>query len=697
MWLEFALSALILTAFLVLPGFCVLRATGVQISWSLLLSPLVSLSLIAIVGQVFALVHIPSSPITIFGTILLPSITLYCLMHRKTRVVALPRISPLAPAVCIILGIALGYNLFLSRIGEADALFQAYDVTQHLYLIRAMADSGILSSFDTSAYLTAADRAIAPLHYNGFYPAAWHALCALTVQATQLSVPLVINSSMFVICFIVFPLNIIALISALFGDSPRMQLCASLVSLAFVAFPWNLLTFGPIYANVAGFALMPSAMALFIFLIADQYTCSERAKILSLLLVTIVGIALCHPNTIFTCIVFLAPYCISRICCFSNRQEWSTLRKAIACLAFVFVCIGFWLLCFHLPIFQDTVNHVWPSYTTSLQAIINILTLCYNFGFNYEVGAQLLLGAVVIMGIVCALHQCGVRWLVASYTLICCIIIVSASREGYLKQFLSGFWYTDPMRLSAIAAISAIPLATVGLSWLYGVIERRANAHAPNKHAAEYLKAVATISACLFLFVNFIPEFNLPGLHHQYTDADIAAYKDVSPYDWPKSIRTTFGDYRREIRTVYSWSDPLDASEQAFLDHISSTGIIPQGELVINNPMDGSFLAYGANGLRVYYRKFVGYGGENETPESRIIRERLCDYASDPEVQAAVDAIDARYVLILNGGVDRAGFINLREDYDETLFSGISSITEDTPGFTLVYECSTLKVYRINR
>ena len=113
--------------------------------------------------------------------------------------------------------------------------------------------------------------------------------------------------------------------------------------------------------------------------------------------------------------------------------------------------------------------------------------------------------------------------------------------------------------------------------------------------------------------------------------------------------------------------------------------------------MDGSFLAYGINGLRIYYRNFVGFGGSNESEESRIIRQRLCDYTTDPEVQAAVESLDAKYVLVMRGDENQSGFINLRGDYDAELFSGISSITDTTPGFTCVTEIGRLKLYQINR
>ena len=697
MWGEFALVALVMAAILLVPGYLVMRALGARGVWPVLFAPIVSLSLIAIVGQLLALVHIPSSPALLLGiVIVLPAVALF-LLRKKNLDLDLPRIEPWIPLVYLVIGAALGYNLFVSRLGEPDALFQAYDVTQHLNLIQAMADSGTFSSLGTSPYLSAADQAIDPLRNGGFYPAAWHALCALTVQATGCSVPLVINVSMFVLACLAFPLATLALVGVLFGESRAAQISGALVSLAFVSFPWNLLAFGPVYANVAGFALMPCATALFIHFLSDGASSSVRARTFAVLLVSVVGLALCHPNTIFTCIVFLMPYCVARICDACNERGWDTSRKLGLSAAFIAVCAGFWLLCYHLPIFRDTVTHVWPMFATLFQGLVNILTLCYNLGFNYETAAQLVLGALVIAGSVRALHVRGKRWLVVSYALTCTILLAAATQEGELKQTLAGFWYTDPMRLAAIAAIAAIPLAVFGATWAYENVVRAMGAYNGPRNAQTHPTRIALVAACLFLAVNFMPEFNLPGLHYKYTDAEWDEHLGEPAYAWPKSFHTTYGDFREEIELTYSYSQPLDVGERFFLDKLEAQAAIPEGDLVINNPMDGSFLAYGTNGLRVYYRNFVGFGGSNESEESRVIRQRLCDYATDPEVQAAVESLDARYVLVMRGDENQSGFINLRGDYDEELFSGISSITDTTPGFTCVAEIGHLKLYQIDR
>lgn len=695
MWGEFALVMLVMAVILVVPGFLCLRALGARGVWPVLLAPIVSLSLIAIVGQLLALVHIPSSPALLLGVVIvLPAVALFLLRGRSLDL-GLPRIEPWVPLVYLVIGAALGYNLFVSRLGEPDALFQAYDVTQHLNLIQAMADSGTFSSLGTSPYLSAADQAIDPFGGGGFYPAAWHVLCALAVQISGCSVPLAINASMFLLAGVAFPLSVLALLSVLLDNSRDTLLCGALVALAFVAFPWNLITFGPVYPNLAGFALVPTAFALFIHLLKDELTPSARVRTLGVLVLSAIGLALCHPNTIFTCVVFLFSYCISRILDLCNTKGWGTRKKLGLSLAFFAICCLFWAFCYKLPAFQGTVTHVWPPFSRPFQQIINILTLSYNFGFNFETAAQLLLGALVVVGAIRALYMPGKRWLVSSYAIACFILLVSATQEGELKQLLAGFWYTDPVRLSAMAAIFAIPLAAIGATWTCGLITGLTDAYNARIGAKTHRVVIFGALAALFLLINFIPEFHFPGLHHKYSPEEWTSYQSMQPRDWPKSVHTTFGDYRAAVEDTYSGNQPLDEGEKRFLEEVSST--VQEDALVINDPMDGSFLAYGIDGLRVYYRNFLGPGSTTETKESRIIRERLCDYATDPEVQAAVEKIDARYVIVLRGGENLSGFINLRGDYDDTLFSGISSITSETPGFTFVCRLGDSKLYEIDR
>ncbi|WP_328585286.1 DUF6541 family protein [Olsenella massiliensis] len=695
MWSSFVVASLALCAFLLLPGYLVLRGLGATRSWSVCLSPLVSLSLLALVGQALALAGVTApAGLVLGGSTLIGLLTLACL-HERGPALCLPALATTLPPLYALAGGLLGWNLLILRLGSPDVVFQAYDVTWHLDLIQAMADSGHLSSLGASPYLSAADAAIAPISTSGFYPAAWHVLCALVCQATGVATPVVINASMFVIACLGFPLSALALISTIFPDDASAPRAGLLCCLAFVSFPWNMLTFGPLYANVAGFALMPSAMALFVHLVSKGPGAGERLRAAALLTLCVAGLALCHPNTLFSCAVLLAPHCVSRIWDVCEDAGLPRPQRLLCCAAFAGVFAGVWLVCYHLPAFQATVSHRWPPFSWTFQELVNILVLSYNFGFDSEVACQPLLAALVVAGFVRCLHRRPYRWLCASYAAACLIMFVSATRSGPIKQLLAGFWYTDPMRLAALCAIAAIPLATQGLVWVREVALRAADAYGRVVGRPAHPRRVVAVLAAGFAIITFMPSFNLAGLRLQLSPEEVQRHKDDERKDWPKSVRTTFGDYRSNAVATYAFDTPLDKQEQELLAAVAER--VPTGSLVINDPMDGSFLAYGAHGIRVLYRTFTGFGSSAESPESEVIRTRLAAYATDQDVQEAVRRLDARYVLVLRGTEETSGFVDLRDDYDESLFLGIRSIGPQTPGFARVVSSEAGALYEIVR
>ena len=696
MWSEFYLAVACTGLVLLAPGYLAMRAIGANRAMAVCCSPVVSLSLVAALGQLYAILGISGGAVAVLAPLVILAAAGFVLSKaKKFPELSLPDVSPLALLLALLLGAALGYNLFISRLGAPDAVFQAYDVTWHLDLIQAMSESGKFTSLGVSPYLTAADAAIAPGDYSMFYPAAWHVLCAIVKSLSGVSTTIAINASMFVLPCLAFPLGVVAFASTVFPGSRKHQIVAGVLSLTFVAFPWNLMAFGPVYANVAGFALLPAVWALFIHLLSDDASASDRARTAAAILVCCVGLALCHPNTVFTCVVMLAPYCVSRIADAMRQRGVAAIPRFAACAAFALLCLGFWTLCYKLPLFHETVSHVWPPYSRLFQQVVNILTLSYTFGFNVEIAAQLVLAVIVIAGAVRLSHTEGRRWTVASYALFCLILLVSTTQSSELKQFLAGFWYTDSMRLASVAAMSALPLAVEGFTWVLD-IACEAGAFLAKRESRQPRPALmAAVITAVFLVVNFMPEFSLPGTHRDYTSEELQQISGKEWRDWPKSIHTTFGDYRKASKDVYSYQAPLDTTEKVFLRKCSA--MVEEGALVVNDPMDGSFLGYGMNGLRMYYRNFTHLGTESETEESRIIRTRLADYATDAEVKAAVEAVDAKYVIQLRHTDDEASFINLRGDYRPDLTSGVNSITDETPGFTCVYRVGPMALYRIDR
>lgn len=694
MWSDFYVSAAVLCAVLMVPGYLALRAIGMARTTSACCAPIVSTALIAALGQAYALADVSSTPVLVLGPLLVAGAAAALLARGRVRAVASAGGPAWVPLVFLVLGVALSRSLFVTRLDDAAQLFQAYDLTHHLNTIQAFADSGTFSSIGVGPYLTQADQAIAPVSYASFYPSAYHVLCALVVQMTGVTVPVILNSSMFVYTGVVFPLAMAAFLMAIFRGERRPALFGALAVVSFVAFPWLLLAFGPVFPNIAGFACMPAAMTAFVEMIGPEIGRAGRVRLAAALVLMVGGMALLHPNTIFTCVVILAPYAVTRLWSARALEGRGTAVRLAACAGFVAFCLLVWLICYKLPIFQDIVTHQWKSFSRPWQEVVNILTQTYSLGFFSEVAAQLVLGALVVVGGVRALYAPGKRWMAFAYGIACLICFMGATRDDELQHLFAGFWYTDPMRLGAMASIAAMPLAALGIDWVYSTAVALLDRYNAPRARRTHAPVVAGVVSVVFLLVNFMPEFNLPGMHYEYTQSDLEfnrAAKDSR--DWAKSVHTTFGDYRDIIVDVYTYGTPLDSGEEIFLNKVKE---VVGDDLVINDPMDGSFLAYGFNGLRVYNRNFVGYDGSRETAESELIRTRLCDIATDDGVRGAVDKIGARYVIVMRQDDSEWSLINQRGDFKPELFSGISSIGPDTPGFTRVLRYGTMSLYRID-
>ena len=134
----------------------------------------------------------------------------------------------------------------------------------------------------------------------------------------------------------------------------------------------------------------------------------------------------------------------------------------------------------------------------------------------------------------------------------------------------------------------------------------------------------------------------------------------------------------------------LTSEELEFLRRVELT--VPAGAVIANLPQDGSLWAYGTNDLHVLWRFPNGYDA-SERPASAILRKRLNRISSDPEVLQTARDLNVQYVLILNNVVDYSNAVT--STYKPGTFRGITQITDTTPGFEVVLEEGSMRLYKI--
>lgn len=156
---------------------------------------------------------------------------------------------------------------------------------------------------------------------------------------------------------------------------------------------------------------------------------------------------------------------------------------------------------------------------------------------------------------------------------------------------------------------------------------------------------------------------------------------------------TAFGGFREGVHGRYYSESPLSKGEDDFLVQAKK---VTGDSLVINNPWDGSHIAYGLTDMRIYYRGFTSYGLDVENSDSKLIREHLDEYDERQDVRDAVKRIGAKYVLVLNKPSELGSYV-MTGIPDPNLFVGIRRTGTWSPAFkeVLTSEDGTCHLYKI--
>lgn len=685
MWGLFFLTVVAVAASLCAPGYLVLRGFGVARTLALSFAPLVGVAGYAVLGIAYEAAGIWSSwasqavPFALFGLAVFAAL-------RKKGGCASFRFG-LTDYGCVRLGGRVSYDaaclagyllfsvvfagaLFVWYLGFPDSYAQQYDNISHLGKVRVFVESGVWSSLSTSLY-SPADAALNPLSGGGFYPAAWHSVAALAASSTGVSPAAAENVANFVFTAIVLPLGVFSFVRVAFDGCKSILPFGSVCVLLFSGFPWMLIHFGPLYPNLAAFCLIPAAAAVFLLLFQKDCSLGQRVGLLGLFAVALVALVLSQPNAVFTLGVLLAPFCVWRISCIPQRMGATGQRLNVLRVAFgvVAVCVAamVWLLLYKAPFLQGVVQYTWPPSDRMDEVLLGALLA----GFKAK-GSQIVLAALVVVGAIAALRERHFRWLFFAYALACVIYCVNDCASGELKHVFGGFWYTDPWRCGAMASLTGIFLATLGLWSVWrGALKVLGRTCGERGRRLASAGAAVALSCCAVLGATF------PGV-------GVAGFQDAAV-----AFHSVLNGLHREASTFPIY----DEAEQAFVQEVKQ--VLPSDALVINVPDDGSMFAFPADGLRTYYRYTRTYGTPSEVLESFVIRGRLCNIAEDDDARLAVRSVGVQYVLQLDQGqpdVER----NYMFTYDSGKnWRGIDAIRDDTPGFEVVLARDDMRLYRI--
>lgn len=710
-----ALSILIGIIFLWVPGCLILKAARIDTLATISLAPIVTLALYWVLTETYRVVGIYSSWISIFlptliGGIIILVIGLLAFRNRSGS----PRLLHISGnnnaekrgtilfTLYLVAGIAITTIVFVGNIGAATDFLAEFDSVHHLGTAYTFSQTGIWSSFASSADM-GLDEAIRPSSVGGFYPSLWHTLVALLMSCLDIPVTLAANAVNFILTATIFPASMFFLMRILFRDELIPVLTGTVVIFAFMAFPWKFLIWGPLFPNLMSMALVPAVCGLFLLLFEERNTRSTFIASIVLFLIGMLVLVFSQTNAVFIMGVFFIPYLIwqaSRIPLIKNATR-STMLKRVLCGIAAALAIGIiWVVFYKMPFLRALFSQVWPAFTDVPGALFNVLTLSFR-----ETMPQYLLGVLVILGIIGTIFNKGKRkylWITCSYLIMVIIYMICVTSEGTIKQLAGGFWYTDPMRLGAIAALYAMPLVCIGLSCIAQVLNRlicgTVSDTLTTQHGAHGRVYIATtrkrvsqgvqigvvsiIICCVFF--PFGSLLNIGG----YTPAFTYLASQFKGVYAPVETNET-GDRTDAAPRLYS------LEEQRFVEEAKD---VVGDALVLNQPNDGSGFAFSVSDFdNLYYRSMGGYGFDNNNANSDIIRMQLDDIATNSTVRDAVEALGAEYVLKLDQGDQYVRANPYLWSYREEDWEGIDEIDDNTSGFEIVLSDGDMRLYRITK
>lgn len=585
---------------------------------------------------------------------------MFFMLFRKTKTPVNTGHS-LTLLVYVLAGTVLTAIIFLRNIDGPTSYSVQTDTTFHLSCAKAMLDSGRFSILHASEYpdLMNTGQGI-------FYPAAWHIITAVAGGLSNTNIVVAHNAINFIICAFVYPLSTWLFLSSVFKNDKSIIYAGGITCSLFSYFPWAFLIVGQFDSNLLSNALLPGFLFTFYQLITNDCLSSktsiEKPKVktpspsactIIFLLISFIALVGSQTNAIFSagviCIPLIVQFSWKTAGRYTDRNDLRFLASALT----LGLIVSLWLLVYSLPFIQPIVSVYREPTATPLEAIKNILL----FKLGKPTNAQPILGLLVVIGFVVAFANTRYRWVSISYVLIAAIAFACMTLNHPLRQLICGFWYSGIIRLDGVLAITAAPLAAIGLYKIFNLIIRSL-LNRDRIRLGDLLIPVFILAAVVLIV-----------------------------FAYPITFLFSKNNYRylcEQIQVNYSLTSGVSISpeERKFVDKVKQ---IVGNETVINIPSDGSIWLYASDDINVISRQFYS------TPykEYELFKTSLCKASESNEVTEAINDTRSRYVLILDETVN-VGY------FDPNEWKGILDITDDTPGFTCLISDGDMRLYQID-
>lgn len=628
-WIEWGPALLMGLAVVLVPGAMIALALRVRGFAVLALSPVISLALVGVGAVLAGRVGIPWSWAVPFlgAAVIAAGIFVLCRLRPALPGIDWPRSGGKDPghgpvgtswrgegflwggyAIAVVV---LSWIL-LRVIGDPQNFSQTYDNNFHLNAVRWIAETRDGSSLTLTSMTT-----------NGrppyFYPAGWHDAVSLVFMGTGATVPAATNAMILITGAVVYPAGMLWLIRTMARLRPGTLLVAGALVAGFSAFPLLPDSFGVLYPNFMGEALLPSLIGLVLNLLRlapDRQLSTLQSLVLGG--VGLMGAALVHPSSIMSLVVITLPLLFVR----GWRQGRAMVRKELPLRSFLIQLTGlvgclaiFWVLWSRIRPADRFA--VWKPETDFLHATLEAV-------FTSPMGTyhpELLVSALILIGVVAILRtRRSLLWAVAAYALLLWLYVaVRALGFDAGRTFFTGIWYNDAYRLAALVPILGVPLSVIGAEAVMGFLQRRfAGAGRIGATAFPRWIQTSTRAAVVALAVVLLGTQAAQPLRHMVADTHQKYLADAD-------------------------SPLVDDHELDVIQHIDQ--FVATDEQVLESPRNGGAVIYALTGRRVPAMHIAF----DQSGDFAYLKQHLNQAYTDPRVCQAVDRGNYRFLAWFPG------------------------------------------------
>lgn len=536
--------------------------------------------------------------------------------------------------------ILVGFLVYIKVSDWFNIVPQDYDAVFQANAIRYIAETGDGTPeglAEINNYSSAAGRGY-------YYPSAFHALVALTSAAAKVGTVGALHAQV-ITWFVAIVLGLALLMKTMhigaFGTG-----MALIVSTSFTSYPYELLWRG-LYPYAQSIVLVIPIIVLLVH-------GARRRGTGDALVIAIAcgGIVAVHTSGVTSLMVLGGPLVVALLVQQRDRIKptvvWLLVTAGLTVVLLVPVVLG-------LVSIAGDLAYDWPALKTLRDGVESALL----FGTGYRDTYQLSLAVLVLPGAVLAFRRrySPTYALAISMLGAMALYVFAVSIDSPLSLLLTGTWWNDQLRLAALAAVLA-PVFVAVLFDTVGEIAVRLVRSSPRLTAqlekispslrSEGTAGVAALLAIAIFAVSMGAEYfdrSYWAVHYRYTYGPM-----VSPLkiDGMRELEARVGDDQR----------------------------------VMNDNVDGSAWMYAIAGVRPVAGH---YARDTSSEEQILLLDHFDEIADRADVQAAVDDLDIRFAVVMEGVIEGA----------DGRSTGLDDLQDLPDVFELVYENPEVRIYEI--